>query len=285
MAGDMPDIKEGGKTTKPKKAPRKVIMNVQKGKERTYSTPIGDLPSVTTVLGIINKPWMVAWVLKMAREASAKAIIKLKDAGTLMDMDEATLEDVFKESNKSYEGVAKEATDLGSLLHGAVEFYYKERHDYLPEDFAMFLGEMYGELFGNMVRAFFELLIKNKLTVLLSEHTVYSTHGYAGTLDLTLKYEDTGAVFVTDIKTTKKERFREGVPSDIAMQLTAYKKAALEMGLLPVGVPYGRAVMRIDKINPLKDSSFITLGTDEMEDWTGFLNLLKHYQYIKIYNK
>ena len=283
MAGDMPDIKEGGKTTKPKKAPRKVIMNVQKGKERTYSTPIGDLPSVTTVLGIINKPWMVAWVLKMAREASAKAIIKLKDAGTLMDMDEATLEDVFKESNKSYEGVSKEATDLGSLLHGAVEFFCKEKHGWPEIEFVEFLREIYGDVFGDMVRAFFIILAEKGLLIEKSEQVVYSIHGYAGTLDLVLLGAN-NVRFITDIKTTKKERFREGVPSDVAMQVTAYKKAYIE-GLLDRAGQFSRAVIRIDKVNPLKDSQFIPIVTDEMEDWEGFNHLLKHYQYIKSYNK
>ena len=45
-----------------------------KNSDRHYDTPIGKLTSVTTYLQIINKPFLIPWVKKEAREATIEAL-------------------------------------------------------------------------------------------------------------------------------------------------------------------------------------------------------------------
>ena len=94
---------------------------------RTYETPGGTMWSVTTVLGAcIPKPWLGAWVKKMAREAVLELISSHPD---ISKWDTEAQEEAIKHAINEHERVAKTALDIGSFIHNCLQIYYQEWHE------------------------------------------------------------------------------------------------------------------------------------------------------------
>lgn len=163
---------------------------------------LGLLPSVTNVLGILDKPMLTEWKIKEALYASLSTPKDPQEtpeywAGRVMDTAHEQVED---------------AADLGSRVHKALEAVFK-REDYDPEL----------EVFVAPVCAW----IKEKgLRVVACERRVVNqSEGYAGTVDVEFEYGQKGRG-VLDYKTkrTKPGQKIDSYP-DQKMQTAAYASA------------------------------------------------------------
>lgn len=176
----------------------KLATSTPNGRRYTHPVTGEQVPSVTTVIGIIDKPALPRWAAKAAAEYAAKAW----DTLTALDPDErVTLIKgaPWKESGK--------AADLGTAVHDAIDRWCRDEPsgDWAPgvepfmEQFALFLADRDPQFTHN------EVTVWNR------------THGYAGTLDFIATIN--GLVTLGDVKSGK------GVYPEVALQLTALAQA------------------------------------------------------------
>ena len=180
------------------------VNSIKRGGSRFYVDPeTGDkLPSVTSVIGTLAKPFLAPWNAKMVATAAAD------EFGTLAQM----LSQGNREGAIDYfKGAARRssapASALGSEVHDLCDRIAK------GEDIKHVHPEHQGhvDLFKQWISDF-------NVEFYETEITVWSdTHGFAGTLDAICRIED--EVVILDYKTGKS------VYSEVALQLNAYANA------------------------------------------------------------
>ena len=92
------------------------------GKERTYTIDGIELPSVTTILNIIDNPWLAAWQKKEMGAAIRTALLCTElpeDKIKRIDV----LDEIIKQSKKVPALIGKQAMSLGTKIHQAIEDY------------------------------------------------------------------------------------------------------------------------------------------------------------------
>ncbi len=164
--------------------------------ERYYKVTRADqeplvLPSVTTVLGVIDKG-LAPWAARVAVEHLAKNL----PVGQVLTP--AVLRKEAAIARTRYLGIAEEAALAGTQAHEAVEhFLCTGKVPQLP-------NALPGV--ASCVERFAEWWASQKLTVLATELPIYwvdaDGKGFAGTLDILAESED-GTTVVLDLKSSK----------------------------------------------------------------------------------
>ena len=160
--------------------------------------------SVTQILSVISKPALLYWATKeVYRAMVVDPSLSEKDA----------LAAPYRSS--------KTAMGRGTTVHSIVEAY-KHTKKYLenvPEDFKPY------------AQAFYTWFEDNDVEMVENEKTVVSKkYGYAGTLDLVVKFKKNGRTLIADVKTGKD------IYDEVFLQLSAYKQAYEENGGEEVGI-------------------------------------------------
>lgn len=203
---------------------------------RTYDTPIGKVPSVTTILSVIMKN-LVDWASNLQHTACIdKAWVAIEGIQSFEDKRHFT--DYMDEVKGSHKTASKEAMSLGSLVHSMVDCWNIGLFDGSPDDYMFFLSDYYPTDSIKMLGAYFKAIKDNNIEILKSELTVYHPDGFAGTLDALVKFDD--AELIMDIKTG-------GVYWTYWLQLEAYRQAYSWMFKKE---PVGRMIIRLDKDEP-----------------------------------
>jgi len=150
---------------------------------QVYATPDGIVcPGVTTVLGIMNKPALLAWAWKTGME------------------------------KKDYRKVKDLAADIGTIAHWLIECYLRklepDTDDFSPSDLSRA---------KNAVGKFVSWWETNKFELVQSEGQLAAqTEPYfGGTLDILARDTD-GSIVLIDLKTSK------GIYNEYWFQLSAY---------------------------------------------------------------
>ena len=176
-----------------------VLSKQVRGKGRHYEHPItGELlPSVTNVIGALNKPALPRWAAKVVAE-QAWAL-----RGSLENLDEAEAIDLLKGSPWRS---STRAADRGTSIHERLEQLTLGRE---PK------GPLTGEAleFSKGIDAF---LADHSVEPWHTEVTVFG-NGYAGTADFLGRLDDIPVML--DYKTGK------GLYDEVALQLTALRYA------------------------------------------------------------
>ena len=169
----------------------------------THPTTGAQVPSVTTILGVLDKPALPRWA---ALEVATYAIENKTAWESLPARDALTL---LKGAPWSK---SKNAADAGTNAHAYAEAILRGETPVEPED------HEFAPLHGDAIKNVRELIAHVKPTVVAVEATAWNaTHGYAGTFD-GLHIID-GQLTLVDLKTSKD------VYPDYALQLAAYKYA------------------------------------------------------------
>jgi hypothetical protein len=165
-----------------------------RGKGRHYEHPnTGDLvPSVTNVIGVLDKPALPRWAAKMVAETAYRM------RNSLAEMDEAEAVDMLKGAPWSK---ATRAADRGTDIHAYLE---ARVNGWTPEPLS---GEAvrYKRAADDWFEAYRPELVASELTVFHPK--------YAGTGDLWCRID--GRMTVLDFKTSK------AIYSEAALQLAA----------------------------------------------------------------
>ena len=155
--------------------------------------------SVTTVLGVIEKPALRYWATKQVYWAMA------------LDPSLSEKEALAAPFRKS-----KNAMRRGTLVHSMVEAY-KHNQEYV---------DTIAEPIRKYAQAFYNWVTDNSIEVLVQEKSLVSRrYCYAGTFDLLVRFKNSGRVLVVDIKTGRS------IYEEVFLQLSAYKHALEENGV------------------------------------------------------
>ncbi len=217
---------------------------------RSYNINNIEYPSVTTVLGLLDKgdmllQWGVNCALQYVREHALT-----EDWETVLQM-----------AKTNWREAREEAADIGKEIHELIKVYIRHGRDavgtYRPEVENGFL-------------AFLQWEGDNGVVWLESEKQVFdNTRGYAGTLDAKCRFTKgplATRVFVIDFKSSK------GIYDGYAEQVAAYRHAD---SLATSIAADGCGILRLDKVT----------GTPEFKDMSdiyeqklkAFLTLLEFY--------
>lgn len=211
---------------------------------RSYTIDSIEVPSVTTVLGCLDKsesliPWAVRQCTKFIRENKG-------DRETY-----PTLDKLLASAENNWRNVRDEAADTGTRVHGIIERHIKKTG--IPP-----VGEPVPELAYNAFKQWEELhgvhWVKSELQIF------HPSEFYAGTLDAITLFE--GKNYVIDFKTSN------GFYDTYGMQIAAYASAARMAGIEVEGC----GILRLDKTTGLPEWRDFSHRMDR--DYQAFLHLL-----------
>ncbi len=196
----------------------------QKGEPRPTTVrdarKLGLLPSVTNVLGVINKPELVEW--KMTQAVLAALTLPRVDG----EGEDAFARRVVEDAQSR----VRSAADFGSAFHAGAEQVAKTLEVDLAGPYAAWL---------NLHRSWFQA---NCVRVVWTERVLVNAGmGYAGTADLLVEHQAHGLTLVdyktqggkTNAETLKAEKLKGGVSAgwepraygSWCQQLAAYRRA------------------------------------------------------------
>jgi hypothetical protein len=176
--------------------------------------------SVTTLIGVLDKPALVPWAAIKTAEAAVDQMQAWQSRLEHEGRDAAI--DYLKRARFRGKRGERSATELGTAVHQACEhaaIYGKFR----PEDTSD------PELVP-FLRQFRQFLRDFQPEYVAAEVTVFNpSFGYAGTCDAFMKID--GVCYVTDYKTSRESNDARGNPKgpypEVALQLAAYRHAEL----------------------------------------------------------
>lgn len=172
---------------------------------------MGRLPSVTTILGIINKPGLQMW---QARQGSLKAVNVMDN---LREKSPFIYDAIYREMGQDFfrdgNSLGAEAADYGRQAHAIIEGILRDQLVLLadcPEPVRL------------AVESFLDWHKRSRFRVIKTESLVYSERfRYAGTLDAVGETVD--GVTLLDWKTSR------AIYPEYKLQAVAYKNACEEM--------------------------------------------------------
>ncbi len=197
-----------------------------------YTTPVGILPSVTTVLRRLDKPALLYWASKVQSEAcEAIAIgwaLNEDDAG----LDVAVLEERLKASRQAHRDKSRTAADMGTEGHKLAECEFRRQLGMDVPAFELRYPQEAHAVFAGIM----EWAKENDVQpVAMEQPTWHRSLDYAGTLDLAAYVR--GTLKIVDFKSNDKGKcYPEAKLQNIALR-GALKSHGLEAGGEIVVVP------------------------------------------------
>jgi hypothetical protein len=172
---------------------------------RYYTIDGKKVPSVTSILSVLNKPQLVSWAERLTRDYIKQELLAFRHTDSLKDLD---LDNMLAKSSAEHDRVRNAAADQGIAVHTSIASYIGEKSNVAHND--------------PIIVAFRKWQGAAQFEPIASERLVFSReHGYAGTADLIGATRGRLALF--DIKTGR------GVYPEYQLQLAAYAVAWGEM--------------------------------------------------------
>ena len=187
---------------------------------RTYQIGEKELPSVTTILSILDKPALMPWAAKTTAAAFKEAVINSIDC-----LSEELLDNIEQEAKGAYRKKSTEAMDIGTRVHKIIE-------SWIHSDGLLTPDEVIDPYAKRGLEAFLTWGEQHDIEIVSNEQVVTDDMLYAGRYDLLAKVD--GKLTLIDFKTAS------GIWFSNWLQLGGYAIAIDE----PVEEI---AVLRIDK--------------------------------------
>ena len=163
-------------------------------------------PSVTTVLGIINKPALVPWARNMALESVRETLYEHLDEA----VESEWVEGIIEQARRRPDQIRDQAADFGTQAHILIEQIIQGLEPEIPAEMEP------------VVQSFTTWRQDAGLDIQLTETMVYSgKYSYAGSMDA-VAYRS-GQLVALDWKTSN------GLYPEHLLQVAAYAKALEEM--------------------------------------------------------
>lgn len=201
------------------------IINFTPGNHQ-YRADKRSVPSVTGIIGVLDKPALLSWAAKLSAQYVIDKIPDIISGKVKFSADNAG--EIFQAAKAEHSKVSQQAKDAGTETHDAVE--------------ASLLGQKVPKLKGEPKKAyaaFQEWRKAHNIEEVIATETVifHPEHWYAGKMDMLVKKD--GGLWLIDLKTSKSFYDME-----MAMQLSAYKAALERMTGLKID---GTGIIRLDK--------------------------------------
>lgn len=229
------------------------------------------LTGTTTILGILDKPFLKPWVAKLTSETIERnwkpEVPYTKDAITL----------ICKDAKSAYKNVGKEAMDSGKLAHEFIEKLVKKlietplSKDKYQELYESLLAELpKDDKAVNSIGAFMKWMGEHEVRWLASELVLASpTYTFAGTIDAVAMID--GVMTLVDFKTSNQ------ISDDYNLQLAAYYILLDENLADEEPRPTQRLILRIPKTG--KDFEAKVVESDLKFEIDTFLHLREAYKW------
>jgi len=230
---------------------------IESEKGHIYETPIGVLPSVTTILKIYEggkSGALMGWATKvMAQYLQTLA----NEQGNIVIKKNEALE-IFKKAKSWHKTLKQESAELGSAVHNCIEVYLKGQ-------------PIKGLLESNSkiekpFQAFLDWQKQYKFELIQAEHPTYSADGYAGTIDCVAVLN--GTLYVIDFKTSNR------IYEEYLMQVAAYARAYEERSGKDI---FNAGILRLGKEDGIPEWREIT-SQEIAKHYVLFSHLLAFYK-------
>lgn len=189
-----------------------------------------EVPTVTQITGIINKPALIYWAANCAGDYVATQLQPGKP------LDEVEIEELAEGARKAHRKSGKRATTIGTIVHQFAEDYIQAdiNDTYKPE---LPHNEKAKKSAKSFLDWYSEFCTKPHETERICYHPY---ENYAGTYDLMAEIEDN--LTVIDFKTSK------GIYDEYWLQVVAYLKAEQSRAVLDQGCqPIQAGIIRFPK--------------------------------------
>lgn len=163
---------------------------------------LGLLPSVTSIIKILDRPALSSWKQEQAVMAAL----------TLHKKDDETLDDFAKRVVIDAESIAVNAATKGVKIHNAIERFLVTGEVCTDPEVAL------------LIQPFYAWAKENILKVHKCEDVLISADGYAGRLDLKADFKDIGTAYA-DFKSRKPSNGKINTYPEDGYQLAAYRRA------------------------------------------------------------
>ena len=198
--------------------------------ERIYDIDGKKLPSVTTILGILNKPAIMPWAVKMTAECYEDEMHNFYDPlACQFIVPDTALPIMTAKAKKAYRTKSTEAMDIGTKVHDAIQNWIESDGKMQPEEIA-----------DEQIRAGLEGFLawgnEHEVEIISFEQVVSNGSTYAGRYDLLARVD--GKLTLIDFKTST------GIWDEYWLQTAAYAAALQPEIKEPIEVI---AILRIDK--------------------------------------
>jgi hypothetical protein len=270
----------------------KRMYQIRKGPKGRWKT----VPSVTTVLDVLNKPGLPIWgqrvgiqgvltlwnqeELRAAQSEQGMVLACASPEGGLVVADVPRVEALMKAAKLTTTYVRDAAGDRGQNVHDAFEAWAKEGTLPNPD---LFPSHEQGYVAGLLA-----FVTESKAEPIASEVMVGSAkHGFAGRYDVRLRIPEPVELVVhhTPVRGAKREMFERGVHlSDLktskgvylshSLQLEAYEQASVECGYGPTDL---RGVINVDAEGNYK----YVRSTATFADYRAVLGVWKSFDRIE----
>lgn len=233
-----------------------------------YYTIDGELvPSVTTVLKVLDKPALVPWAASQTAKKTLEILAKKTDANGSILMTFSEAQEAVEEAKRKYRETSSDARDIGTIVHAAVE--------------AILLGKtpdpILEEGVRNGITAYTQWYEQSKVKPVRLEACIGSKkYRFGGTVDFVGFIDD--KLVVADWKTST------GIYEEYKIQVAAYIAAVEEMLADKKQKFAGAYLLRFDKktgeFNPKKDCVYVTRA-EALKYFKAFKGLLVYYYAMK----
>lgn len=244
-----------------------VIKPAHTEKEHHYDIDGTVVPSVTTVLKVLDKPALVAWAANQTVKKAIELFARLTDKDGAVHVSFAQAQEVLEEAKKKFRETSRDAADIGTIVHAAIE--------------SIILGEqpapITDENVANGVTAYTQWFQQNNVRPVRVEAYLGSKkYGFGGTVDFVGYIGD--KLVVADWKTST------GIYEEYKIQVSAYIAAVEEMLADKKQKFKGAYILRFDKktglFNEKKDCVFVSRA-EALRYFKAFKGLLAYYHAIK----
>ena len=223
--------------------------------DRFYTIDGKDLPSVTSILNVIDKPWLGPWQKKeLAAAMKTELLVKNLPKDKLKRID--VLDEMIKQAKKVPNLIGKQAMELGTKIHSQIEKLSLGEGENVETDEDTKIGVASWKLWKQ----------ESGMEIVETERLIYDKeNGYAGTADAIFK-DSFNRLYIIDYKTSSS-----GIVSDsYALQVAAYAAAYPD-------IIHGGFVLMLDKNQP----NFKIHKVDLFESYKAFIASLELYKRLK----
>ncbi len=227
------------------------------------------MTGVTTILGVIAKPMLIAWAANEVERYIKTNCIRSND-----DMGYLVSDSQLETARKAHAQKKTKAGDWGSLVHKAIEIWIATKE--VPKSVIIKGEEFIVEDDHRVaIQYFIDWAEANKVKFLASEERVFSRELFVGgTIDFICEIE--GDTWIGDVKTGS------GIYPEHFFQTAGYQKLLADMALTDNGMPVnikGHIILNCKKDGTFEEKRSVS-NEDNMKAFLSAFELYKIKQKV-----
>ena len=235
----------------------------------TDTKPKVYIPSVTTICGLLDKPFLVEWA---AREAATEAALAVASADKL---DETTIAACVAVGRQKHRDLRTQGANVGTAVHHRIKMLLVPGWEPAEGERIELEGafQMEADLaFDAFVDWWQDAQLDGWEVVYCERIVVHPLGGYVGTFDLLLRNRNTGEYRLVDFKTSNQSEDNPlALYPEYLLQTAAYRQAILHSPEYEVDALPAATILALGKQGQL---GVTTIDAPDLERYADTFNLL-----------